>query len=92
MNMQAVLQRKPLEPAIILQSTEPTAMKCVLVAIFHKPHLINRPELWDERDDGGNCWLQTFFTRCLPRPDSHLPRAGRKELLFPLMGTHHLQN
>lgn len=33
--MQAVLQRKPLEPAIKLQSTESAAMKGVLAAVLH---------------------------------------------------------
>lgn len=90
--MQVILQRKPLEPAITLQSTDSTAMKCVLAAIFHWPHLRNHPELWDERHDGGNCCLQTFSTHRLPWLRSRVPGAGRKELLFPHTGTHHFNN
>lgn len=42
--MQAVFQRKPLEPAIALQSMESSAVRGVLAASFHLPHCINHCE------------------------------------------------
>lgn len=84
--MQAILQRKPLEPAITLQSTDSTAMKCVLVAIFHWPHLRNHPELWDERHDGGKCCLQTFSTHRLPGRGPAFQGQERRSCCFHTRG------